>query len=181
MKIQDILSQDCIWVEKNVLPKKKMLEKMAHLAAEKTGLSEAVVLDALIERERLGTTGIGRGVAIPHSPITNLKKLFCAFVKKTPIVHSGHQLLYLKTSQTTLWVYRLAPPNHTKPKIKLRDQIKSAKAVGLHFLYPQHIAFARCTCKCFLWNLQTFPLQIYFLIKTQKLAVASSLTPYRYQ
>ena len=85
MKIQDILSQDCIWVEKNVLPKKKMLEKMAHLAAEKTGLSEAVVLDALIERERLGTTGIGRGVAIPHSPITNLKKLFCAFVKTVPM------------------------------------------------------------------------------------------------
>ena len=85
MKIQDILSQDCIWVEKNVLPKRKMLEKMSHLAAEKTGLSEAVVLDALIERERLGTTGIGRGVAIPHSPIANLKKLFCAFVKTVPM------------------------------------------------------------------------------------------------
>ena len=85
MKIQDILSQDCIWVEKNVLPKRKMLEKMSHLAAEKTGLSEAVILDALVERERLGTTGIGKGVAIPHSPIPNLKKLFCAFVKTVPM------------------------------------------------------------------------------------------------
>lgn len=85
MKIQDILSQDCIWVEKTVLPKRKMLEKISHLAAEKTGLAEAVVLDALVERERLGTTGIGRGVAIPHSPIPNLKKLFCAFIKTVPM------------------------------------------------------------------------------------------------
>ena len=85
MKIQDILSQDCVWVEKNVLPKKKMLEKMSHLAAEKTGLSETVILDALIERERLGTTGIGRGVALPHSPVSGLKKIFCAFVKTTPM------------------------------------------------------------------------------------------------
>ena len=80
MKIQDILSDDCIWVEKNVLPKRKMLEKMSHFAAEKTRVSEAIILDALVERERLGTTGIGRGVALPHSPIPGLKKIFCAFV-----------------------------------------------------------------------------------------------------
>ena len=85
MKIQDILSQDCVWVEKSVLPKRKMLEKISHLAAEKTGLSEAVILDALIERERLGTTGIGRGVALPHSPIPRLNKIFCAFVKTAPM------------------------------------------------------------------------------------------------
>ena len=85
MKIQDILSADCVWVEKNVLPKRKMLEKMSHLAAEKTGLSKTIILDALIERERLGTTGIGRGVAIPHSPIPGLKKLFCSFVKYVPM------------------------------------------------------------------------------------------------
>ena len=85
MKIQDILLQDSVWVEKSVLPKKKMLEKMAHLAAEKTGLAKAVILDALIERERLGTTGIGKGVALPHSPIPNLKKIFCAFVKSAPM------------------------------------------------------------------------------------------------
>lgn len=85
MKIQDILSQDCVWVEKTALPKKKLLEKMSHLAAEKTGLSEAVILDALVERERLGTTGIGRGVALPHSPVSGLKKIFCAFVKTVPV------------------------------------------------------------------------------------------------
>ena len=85
MKIQDFLSQDSIWVEKSVLPKRKMLEKISHLASEKVGVSETVILDALIERERLGTTGIGRGVALPHSPISGLKKIFCAFVKTAPM------------------------------------------------------------------------------------------------
>ena len=85
MKIQDILDVDSVWVETNALPKKKLLAKMAHLAAEKTGQPEAVILDALVERERLGTTGIGRGVAIPHSPLPNLKKIFCAFVKSAPM------------------------------------------------------------------------------------------------
>ena len=85
MHIRDILSVENVWVEKNVLPKKKMLEKMAHVAAEQTGASEAVILDALIERERLGTTGIGKGVALPHSPIPGLKKIFCAFVKSAPM------------------------------------------------------------------------------------------------
>ena len=85
MKIQDILSLDSVWVEKTALPKKKMLEKMAHFASEKTGQPEAVILDALVERERLGTTAIGRGIALPHSPIPKLKKIFCAFVKSTPM------------------------------------------------------------------------------------------------
>ena len=129
MKIQDILSQDCVWVEKNVLPKRKMLEKISHLAAEKTGLSEAVVLDALIERERLGTTGIGRGVALPHSPIPNLKKLFCAFVKTVPMDFESTddrpvEFLFLL----------LVPPNagadHLKALAKLSRLLRNESALA---------------------------------------------------
>ena len=129
MKIQDILSQDCIWVEKNVLPKRKMLEKISHLAAEKTGLSETVILDALIERERLGTTGIGRGVALPHSPIPNLKKLFCGFVKTVPIDFEATddrpvEFLFLL----------LVPPNagadHLKALANLSRLLRNETALG---------------------------------------------------
>ena len=129
MKIQDILSQDCIWVEKNVLPKRKMLEKISHLSAEKTGLSEAVILDALIERERLGTTGIGRGVAIPHSPIPHLKKLFCAFIKTVPMdfeATDGKPVEFL--------FLLLVPPNagadHLKALAKLSRIFRSESALA---------------------------------------------------
>ena len=129
MKIQDILSQDCVWVEKNVLPKRKMLEKMAHLAAEKTGLSEAVVLDALIERERLGTTGIGRGVAIPHSPIPNLKKIFCAFVKTVPMDFESTD-----DNPVEFLFLLLVPPNagadHLKALAKLSRILRNESALA---------------------------------------------------
>ena len=48
-------------------------------------MNERLVLDALIERERLGTTGIGHGVALPHTRLTNLKHIFCAFAKSVPV------------------------------------------------------------------------------------------------
>ena len=43
------------------------------------------MLDALIERERLGTTGIGFGVALPHTRLAKLKKIFCGFATTEPV------------------------------------------------------------------------------------------------
>ena len=129
MKIQDILLQECIWVEKNVLPKRKMLEKISHLAAEKTGLAEAVILDALVERERLGTTGIGKGVAIPHSPIPNLKKLFCAFIKTVPMDFEATD-----DKPVEFLFLLLVPPNagadHLKALAKLSRLLRNESALS---------------------------------------------------
>jgi len=85
MKIVDILRLDSIVCDAEAGSKKQLLELLATLAAEKTGLDERLVLDALIERERLGTTGIGRGVALPHTRLTALKRIFCAFVRTKPV------------------------------------------------------------------------------------------------
>ena len=85
MKIVDILSPKAILCNVEVGSKKQLLETLAVLAAQKTGLDERLILDALVERERLGTTGIGRGVALPHTRLPMLKQIFCAFVKTTPV------------------------------------------------------------------------------------------------
>ncbi len=85
MKIIDILSQDAVVCDASVSSKKQTLEMLSRLAAEKTGLDERTILDALIERERLGTTGVGRGVALPHTRLPGLNKIMCAFVKTTPV------------------------------------------------------------------------------------------------
>ena len=85
MKIVDILRLDSIVCDAEAGSKKQLLELLATLAAEKTGLDERLVLDALIERERLGTTGIGRGVALPHTRLSSLKRIFCAFVRTKPV------------------------------------------------------------------------------------------------
>jgi len=85
MKIADILSSDAVIHNLKAKSKKQLLTELAALAAKKTGLDAAVVLDALIERERLGTTGIGFGVALPHTRLAKLKKIFCGFATSEPV------------------------------------------------------------------------------------------------
>lgn len=85
MKIIDILSKEAIICNATVESKKQVLETLSELAGRKTGLDERVILDALVERERLGTTGVGHGVALPHTRLLGLNKIFCAFIKTTPV------------------------------------------------------------------------------------------------
>ena len=85
MKIADILAPDAVLHNVKAKSKKQLLTELARLAAKKTGLDETVVLDALIERERLGTTGIGYGVALPHTRLGKLKKIFCGFATSEPV------------------------------------------------------------------------------------------------
>ena len=85
MQIRDILSQNDIVINSVSESKKFVLEQLSALAAPKTGIEKSTILDALIERERLGTTGVGHGVALPHTRLIGLDKIFCAFMKTAPI------------------------------------------------------------------------------------------------
>lgn len=85
MKICDILAKESIVPNVTADSKKQILEKLAEIAAPKTGIDQNVILDALTERERLGTTGVGHGVALPHTRLIGLDKIFCAFIKTNPV------------------------------------------------------------------------------------------------
>ncbi len=85
MKIKDILSVGDVYTQTQALNKKQFLDKLAQLAGEKTGLDKEIILNALVERERLGTTAIGRGVALPHARLNHLNKIYCSFVKSAPM------------------------------------------------------------------------------------------------
>ena len=73
MKIADILNFARIQLDVPATSKKQVLETIAKLATASTGCEQQIIFDALVERERLGTTGIGKGVAIPHARLANLK------------------------------------------------------------------------------------------------------------
>ena len=85
MKIIDILSKGAIVPNGSYGSKRQLLEELAKVAATQTGLDERIVFDALLERERLGTTGVGKGVALPHTRLAGLDKIFCAFIKSEPV------------------------------------------------------------------------------------------------
>jgi nitrogen PTS system EIIA component len=56
--------------------KKQLLQELSAQAASLTGLEERLVFETLLQRERLGSTGIGEGIAIPHCKIPGLTRLF---------------------------------------------------------------------------------------------------------
>ncbi len=61
--------------------KKALLAELAKAAAEITGVHERQILDVLIERERLGSTGLGGGIAIPHGKIAGLDRVYEIFAR----------------------------------------------------------------------------------------------------
>jgi PTS system nitrogen regulatory IIA component len=81
MQLADFLDFDAI---KPALPggsKKALFQQLAQLAAQRLGIDAATVLASLNEREQLGSTGFGHGVAIPHGKIEGLKQIYCLFTR----------------------------------------------------------------------------------------------------
>jgi PTS system nitrogen regulatory IIA component len=61
--------------------KKQALQEIAAKAAELTGLSERTILEILVQREKLGSTGVGNGVAIPHGKLQKLDRVIGVFAR----------------------------------------------------------------------------------------------------
>lgn len=86
MELGDILAPDGIVPQLTATSKKQALEELAALAAKSTGLDSREMFNALLHRERLGSTGLGRGIAIPHVKFKSLKNIVCIFARlETPI------------------------------------------------------------------------------------------------
>lgn len=81
MEISDLVTQSAVIAALKASSKKQALQELARRAAELTGEHERAIFDVLLERERLGTTGVGDGVAIPHGKLPNLKKLVGMFAR----------------------------------------------------------------------------------------------------
>jgi PTS system nitrogen regulatory IIA component len=86
MDIADLLDPRAVIPSLRAANKKQLLQEIARRAAEITGESERAIFDVLLERERLGTTGVGAGIAIPHGKLSSLKRLYGLFARlETPI------------------------------------------------------------------------------------------------
>jgi PTS system nitrogen regulatory IIA component len=81
MELGDLLTRDGIIPSLKVKSKKLALQELAERAAHVTGLPVRDVLEALSQRERLGSTGLGRGIAIPHAKIKGIDHIHCLFAR----------------------------------------------------------------------------------------------------
>lgn len=87
MNITDLLVPDRVSCRDDLGSKKRLLEYVSELlAGSSSGLTQHEIFEALISREKLGSTGLGKGVAIPHGRIASLEQPLCAFVRlATPV------------------------------------------------------------------------------------------------
>ena len=61
--------------------KRALLQQLAQMASQRLALSQQDILSSIVERERLGSTGFGHGVAIPHGKIDGLSRIYCLFAR----------------------------------------------------------------------------------------------------
>ena len=81
MEISSILKPEAVKLLGSQSSKKRLFQDLGDIAAGHYGLSAASVVDALLERESLGPTGVGQGVALPHARLDGLDQVVGAFVR----------------------------------------------------------------------------------------------------
>jgi len=82
MKISEILSQKNILSNIECNSKKAAIELLAkNLADSNNGISQVEIIDCLTAREKLGSTGLGNGIAIPHGRLKHCKKTIASFIQ----------------------------------------------------------------------------------------------------
>jgi PTS system nitrogen regulatory IIA component len=81
MEIADLLTPNAVIPGLRSGSKKQSLQDLAKIAAQITGVDERQIFEVLLERERLGTTGVGNGIAIPHGKLAGLDRLYGVFAR----------------------------------------------------------------------------------------------------
>jgi nitrogen PTS system EIIA component len=91
MDLCDLLAPDGIISSLEAESKKHALQELSTIAAERTGLDAREIFNTLLQRERLGSTGLGRGIAIPHVKLEGLSGILCLFARlDQPIEYESH-------------------------------------------------------------------------------------------
>jgi PTS system nitrogen regulatory IIA component len=86
MDLSDLIDSEAVLPALKSNSKKQLLQVLSETAAKVTGLPEREVFDTILQRERLGSTGVGNGIAIPHGKLTGIKQITGVFARlETPV------------------------------------------------------------------------------------------------
>src|ERR1700748_1009522 len=87
MNISDLLAPEAVLASLKAQSKKQLLQELAARAHARTHLPEKQIFETLIERERLGTTGVGAGIAIPHGRMAGATSITGVFSRLETSIH----------------------------------------------------------------------------------------------
>lgn len=131
MSLKDLVNPDAILPSLKVTSKKAALQEISEKAAQVSGIPAREIFDALLQRERLGSTGVGNGIAIPHGKLAKAGRIFGVFARlERPIEYEALDgapvdLIFLLIAPET------AGADHLKALARtariLRDPVTTAK------------------------------------------------------
>lgn len=118
-RLASILSAAQVQVQVDVTSKKRAFEEAGLLFENLHGLSRALVTDSLFSRERLGSTGLGHGVAIPHGRIKGLKSPMAA------VFQLAHAIAFEAPDELPvgLMIFLLVPEAATQKHLEILSEI----------------------------------------------------------
>ena len=136
MNIGDLLDRGAISPRVTAGAKRAALTVIAEIAARSFGLKAGDILDALIEREALGSTGVGHGVAVPHAHLVGLDRMRGVFIRLEQPVEFGAIddrpvdlmfALFAPPSTTTAHLRALAGVSRLLRRPEIREQLRLAR------------------------------------------------------
>ncbi len=142
--ITPLLQAACVEADLDAASKKHLFELAGELFERQHGTSAGEVFDSLFSREKLGSTALGYGIAIPHGRIKGLKDTACAFFRlKTPIDFDAPDslpvdlvfVLLAPSAATDLHLQILAELAQMFSEREMREKLRAAPdAASLHTL-----------------------------------------------
>lgn len=143
MDLGDLLAKDAVNPALKAEDKRQLLQTLAAQAARLTGLVEHDVFNALLQRERLGSTGLGSGIAIPHVRLSGLDNMRCIFARLAKPVHFDS----IDDQPVDLVFLLLAPDHaggdHLKALARVSRLVRDQGAVERLRSAPDHGALVR--------------------------------------
>lgn len=136
MTMRDLLEPNAVTANLHAASKSDVLKNMAQLASKATGLDTHAIFDVLWEREKLGTTGVGFGIAIPHGRIEGIEEVHGFFARLTEPVQFDSiddkpvDLVFLLLAPETAGadhLHALAVVSRLLRNAKLCEQLRKAK------------------------------------------------------
>ncbi len=145
MEIGQLLSRDTVVTRAGAGAKRQALQQVAEAAAGALGLPSQRLFEALMEREALGSTGLGSGVAVPHARLPEIPRLTGVFLRlETPVAFEAIDdrpvdlifALFAPAADGAAHLRALAAVSRLMRSAELRERLRHARDVdALHALF----------------------------------------------
>ena len=138
MDIGELLADGGVVLRSGASSKRQALQTVAEAAAQALGMPESRIMDALLEREALGSTGLGSGVAVPHARLEGIARVTAVFVRlENPVAYGAVDdrpvdllfALFAPPRDGAEHLRALAAVSRTLRSPEMRERLRQARTV----------------------------------------------------